>query len=879
MTDPSSIDKIKNSDRAESPESATIGLPAPQSHDNLPVDPVDKTVISKSLVEAADAFARPPTVAELAQVLIGQELDHYILDAIIGGGGMGAVFRGHDKLLDRTVAVKVIPAARRDADTLRRFRIEAQSAAKLDNPNIARVYNFGESENWNYIVFEFVEGTNLRDLVSTQGPLSVDDAVYYIRQVAEALDHASSRNIVHRDIKPSNVLVTPSGIIKVVDMGLARMTALESSHDITASGVTLGTFDYVSPEQAKDPRDADVRSDLYSLGCTFYFILTGRPPFPDGTAVQKLFKHTSEMPDDPRHFRDDLSPELVAILIKLVAKEPTDRYQSAQELIGDLQLLAEIEQLPRSRTWVGNAPLVNRFSRKTGLENAFPWLVSLTAVIVVAVIMFVVQDWNDDYSLPPIVGLNAKDLVTISDPKATGPDSSDNSSTTMPLTNVATSNENKDGNGPSDNRKNSTSSIESQSDLETDSISTGDFPTKLDDESVKKSVATASSVEPTPRSANKTVLFVIPDTSDQTAYDPKFVFNTLERAIEVANLTPTIQEIQLCSSSIESNSVRLERDGIKVTAGVGFQPKILWRARTDDVSETSWLDIQNHDVEFRGVHFLWTVPSTANFTLGKNFFRAQSSGRLRLSDCTITVDSFGPMPTVCVLEIAHTAAEQNADSIELSEPFQLRIENTIVRGQCDFLRMPETVRSEINWKNGLLCISGSMLDLHGTSIRHRSLPTARVYLDRVTAVCGQHFAQIRLSEVRPFKISLLRIATNSAFWCGKDRALVSTQGLADPTEIQKMIDLRGNDNAYDRGIRCAIETVSITGETVSLDFDDLGNSSLAEPGIETSIRWVQPIAKEFNFAEQLPSFFRQRPGEFLPGFIEEKLPAIPTQTD
>jgi serine/threonine protein kinase len=874
MTDPSSIVDTKNPDLIKDPETASVGMPTSSPHENLPVDPVEKTVISKSLIDAADAFVRPPTVAELAQVLIGQELDHYILDAIIGGGGMGAVFRGHDKLLDRTVAVKVIPATRRDPDTLRRFRIEAQSAAKLDNPNIARVYNFGESENWNYIVFEFVEGTNLRDLVSTQGPLSVDDAVYYIRQVAEALDHASSRNIVHRDIKPSNVLVTPSGIIKVVDMGLARMTALESSHDITASGVTLGTFDYVSPEQAKDPRDADVRSDLYSLGCTFYFILTGRPPFPDGTAVQKLFKHTSEMPDDPRHFRDDLSPELVAILFKLIAKKPADRYQSAQELIGDLQLLAEIEQLPRSRTWIGNAPLVTRFSRKTTLEMALPWLAAFACLIVVATILFLIQDWSDDYSLPPIIGLNSKDLVAVSEPNTAESETSNNADQSM---NAESKNENNEALTSPDNAKNPTNLVDSQSDPEIDAISTGDIPSRSDRDSRPQPAVTVSSNESSNRTIDKTTVFVIPDVNDQKAYDAKWVYTTLQDAIDASNANPVIEEIQLCSNRIDTDSIRLDKRGIKVSAGLGFHPQIVWRPNAEVTSDPCWLDIQQNEVEFRGIHFVWTAESTANSTQpGSSFFRSHTSGRLRLSDCTITIESASSTPIVSVIQVANMRDGTDPESADLSEPFQLRMENTIVRGQCDFIRMPETVRSEINWKNGFLCVSGSMLDLHGTAVRHRSLPTTRITLDRVTVVCGQHFAQLRLSEERPFKISLIRTATNSAFWCSKDHALISAQGVVDAPEVQKMIDLRGNENAYDRGIRCAIETVTPAGEITSLDFNDLSMSSLPESGIETNIRWVQPIAKEFQFAEQLPSQFRQRVGEFMPGFVEDKLPTVPS---
>lgn len=285
-----------------------------------------------------------------AEALIGQQLDHFRIESLVGIGGMGAVFRGEDIRLNREVAIKAIPAAGRDPEAMRRFRFEAQSAAKLDHPNIARVYYVGETAEWSYIVFEFVEGINLREWVLRQGPMSVDQSVFLVRQVAQALQHASDRQVVHRDIKPSNIVLTGSGHAKIVDMGLARVTEMDrSTNDLTASGVTLGTFDYISPEQAHDPRDADVRSDIYSLGCTWYFLLTGTPPFPDGTALQKLLMHGTKMPEDPRVHRPELSDSLIAILRKMIAKRPGDRYQQPVDLIDDLQTLAIIENLQWTR--------------------------------------------------------------------------------------------------------------------------------------------------------------------------------------------------------------------------------------------------------------------------------------------------------------------------------------------------------------------------------------------------------------------------------------------------------------------------------------------------------------------------------------------------
>jgi serine/threonine-protein kinase len=238
-----------------------------------------------------------------------------------------------------------------------------------------------------FIVFEFIEGTNIRDLVQQKGPLPVEEAISYMLQVAEALEHASMRNVIHRDIKPSNVLITAAGRAKLVDMGLARLHQVESdAEDLTASGVTLGTFDYISPEQARDPRTADVRSDLYSLGCTFYFMLTGRPPFPEGTVLQKLLSHSTEDPTDPRAFRPDLDDQIVKTLERLLAKQPAQRYQRPSELIGHLLLVAERLNLPaiarNGEVWV--AP---RNSVSARIERSLPWALPLALFLIVAVLI------------------------------------------------------------------------------------------------------------------------------------------------------------------------------------------------------------------------------------------------------------------------------------------------------------------------------------------------------------------------------------------------------------------------------------------------------------------------------------------------------------
>ena len=368
---------------AAADEAARTGSPAQQAPEitalphSAAADPLGNqpTVIS-SRPHPELGPAGPTSAGQLGQQLVGARLAHFELTEFVGGGGMGAVFRATDTMLNRTVAVKVLSRDQgQDEETVKRFRNEAQSAARLDHENIARVYFVGEDDGWYFIVFEFIEGQNLRDLVADQGALSLEQSLNITLQVAAALDHAARREVVHRDIKPSNVLLTASGRAKLVDMGLARLQPMRTGEDdLTASGVTLGTFDYISPEQARDPRTADVRSDIYSLGCTLFFMLTGRPPFARGTVLQKLLSHSAEPPPDPRNLRPDLPEDLLPVLSKMLAKSPADRYGSPGELMGELWLLAERLGLPTvihaQPVWIPAGR-----HRPHGFVRHLPWVV------------------------------------------------------------------------------------------------------------------------------------------------------------------------------------------------------------------------------------------------------------------------------------------------------------------------------------------------------------------------------------------------------------------------------------------------------------------------------------------------------------------------
>jgi len=338
----------------------------------------DATVISGRPAAAG----KSASMAEIGRMLQGRSLGPYRLDQFVGGGGMGAVFRALDTTLDRIVAVKVLSRQQsNDEEMLKRFRNEAQSAARLDHENIGRVHAVGSDDGWHYIVFEFIEGTNLRDVVLKEGPFDVARAIDVTIQVADALEHASQRDVVHRDIKPSNIIITPAGRARVVDMGLARLHHMAGDQDLTVSGMTLGTFDYISPEQARDPRSADVRSDLYSLGCTVFYMLVGRAPFADGTMVQKLLQHQQDRPPMIESLRPDVPRRFGQIVGRLMEKDPRNRYQRPADLVADLVGMADdlgielASPRPAAAVVVEPAP--------SPLPLHLPWLVPLLGLLAV----------------------------------------------------------------------------------------------------------------------------------------------------------------------------------------------------------------------------------------------------------------------------------------------------------------------------------------------------------------------------------------------------------------------------------------------------------------------------------------------------------------
>jgi serine/threonine protein kinase len=285
-------------------------------------------------------------------------LGNYVLMEKIGAGGMGQVFKARHRRMNRLVAVKLLPAAMtRDAAAIARFEREVHAAAKLRHSNIVAADDADQANGVHFLVMELVDGSDLSALVKKNGPFPVDLAVDYIRQAAKGLEFAHAEGVVHRDIKPANLLLDKKGTVKILDMGLARLS-LDGNDapqaDLTSTGTIMGTVDYMAPEQALDTRTADARADIYALGCSLFYLLTGKATYDGYTLMQKLLAHREQPIPSLGSVRADLREQLETVFKKMVAKKLEDRYQTMTEVIsalercGSLQAMTQTFQLPVS---------------------------------------------------------------------------------------------------------------------------------------------------------------------------------------------------------------------------------------------------------------------------------------------------------------------------------------------------------------------------------------------------------------------------------------------------------------------------------------------------------------------------------------------------
>lgn len=732
---------------------------------SLVVTNEDKTIISKR----APTEDTPPQIhigpLESRKSLEGETLEHFQLEAYVGGGGMGAVYRAQDTRLNRRVAVKILSRDQSDSETVRRFRNEAQSAARLDDPHIARVYFVGEDKGWNFIVFEFIEGTNLRELVEERGPLPLEEALDYTLQVCEALAHASQRDVVHRDIKPSNVLVTADGDVKLVDMGLARLHQVESdSDDLTQSGVTLGTFDYISPEQARDPRLADVRSDIYSLGCTLYFMLAGRAPFPDGTALQKLIRHNSDEPPDLRLFRPDLPDEMVAILSRMLAKKPEQRFQSPAEIMQTINRIAQRLHLDLGVSSHSRIPIK---WPQSNTEPA-PWWQRLMPLAIAALVLVVLaltpERWAGQQEAAPSLPPNAGKVTSVPTVAQSQPSEdvevdgsrSDNSTSTVPTI---------DGDVKStvSERTSTTPAVATVPESPAIEKSPIDTMPRIDSPS--------TDMVTTPAAVLKKRVVVGSSTAEGA-----IVVATFAEACQYASQHPDVEEIELAFDGKKPlPSLEIASKRLTIRAAARFKPELVVQPSPDapsDERRVIRLTMPGGEISWEGVRIRFDVPSgrpESEWVL----FQYASESILEFNRCVLSIVNTSPAmirhsPEVAFFEPGPQATTTTETGIERAAP-QLDIRQCVLRGDATVIRLRDDARLRCQILDSFIATNDRVLETGGTISPPGSDDVISLNLERSTIVasnglllCGTQLDRPSRFPIRVDQDSCVLVADSSA---------------------------------------------------------------------------------------------------------------------
>lgn len=770
---------------------------------------------------AGDATAHRP-----ATIKLGTRLGDIELVEHIGGGGMGQVYRGEDKRLGRAVAVKVLARDQSsDHDAVRRFLNEARSAARLNHQNIAQVYSAGESENHPYIVFEYVEGLNLRTMIEEHGPLMLEEALSYTLQIADALAHASERRIVHRDVKPSNVLVAPNGQAKLIDLGLARLsTAGGPDGDLTASGVTLGTFDYISPEQARDPRNADSRSDIYSLGCTLFYMLAGRPPFPEGTVLQKLLQHQGDAPPDICQFRPDLPEEASLVLAKMMAKDPRRRYGDSARLMEALLSLADLTGLrptgPAQAVW-----LPPQESRISIIHRQTPWLAPTMALAcLVLALHFLwanedgVGDLRDfrgpreavasresanngqatrtpDETAPGRVSSGNDRAPSAGggnvDPGTKAPESLNSQSPGAALSLASSSNHssspwlrtNADGGLPR---------LALAASVGPGRLSSGLFPVTPWGAAIPNRLSSSAALSGeselagngSGRGLASIPLVVTPHPRDASQYP------SVEAAL-AANPDAALVELRYDGRSPERPFTLTNRQ-LTIRAAPSFTPIMAFQPTGVDpvLSPRDMIQIDGGELVIEGVAIELDVPRqmpSEYWTL----VRQSSGGRIFLAQCQLRIRNASDTSDTYHKDVAFFRASPREgrgvagpDSTRADRRPNLELQDCAVCGEACFFRASESLPFQITWRNGLLATTEAGFSIGGSSRTPSPGTAMAIDLQDVTAVTERALLHLVLASHRPH-IAPIRVSDSSCLITGDP--LIQADGVEDPGMLVKRL--------------------------------------------------------------------------------------------
>jgi serine/threonine protein kinase len=789
------------------------------------------------------------------RIMPGDYLGHFELLKYVGGGGMGRVYRALDTRLDRIVALKILPPEQAaDAETVQRFQNEAQSAARLDHENIARVHYVGEDRGIQYIAFEFVEGENIRKLVERKGPLRLEEAVSYTLQAVDALAHSNARHIVHRDIKPSNILITQSGQVKLIDMGLARIRRSESMEaDLTASGVTLGTFDYISPEQARDPRNTDIRSDIYSLGCTFYFMLTGQPPFPEGTVLQKLLQHHGDPPPDVRQLRGDLPEEVNRVLQKMMAKDPARRYLDTDELIADLTFLAGQMGLQPIGPG-GKARLPASTMKGSFLHRHLPCLASIAALACTLIALHIF--WR--ISSP---GEKARSVL----PRHFSANESTAGLTESKVNPPFAANV----------EKTAASATRDKHPLENPPQSTGEPLQASEEKSRSKPPQEVWRLYPLANPAVRTgpgrtnpaadpdrrnVLLVVGDLAGG-----ENEFTSLAAACSAARNGDVI-ELRY-NGRREEKPVRMANLRVTIRAGDGYRPIIVFRpTETDPVKYPhSMFDLGSGRLTLSNLTMEFVLPREAAAD-DWTFLGIHGGQTVRVEKCVLTIVNASERMTAFHRDAAFFRVGAAAPSSEVPLPggspgasplAAVELSDSVARGEATFIRVEDLRPVHLAWDNGLLATSEWLLWAASGPQAPKPDETLRIDLRHVTIAARRGLARLPGSRAAPYQFTVQFNCADDIIMTSPGNPLIE-QEVAGPLEnARRQIDWNGDHNFYqDIDVFWTIRGLGSDTSSEVLSFDGWrmywGPSRENQP-FSGPIEWSDPSGAERPPHTQTPA--------------------------
>ncbi|GAB4138074.1 MAG: hypothetical protein Tsb009_05980 [Planctomycetaceae bacterium] len=853
------------------PSDGPVTVVNPERSGNLRPNQLPGNRADSALLNRLFPLNSPQDPDALSESLSDITLGHFRIEERIGSGGMGAVFRAFDERLERVVALKVLaPGQSHDHDAVQRFLNEARAAARLDHDNIARVHYNGEDRGLHYIAFEYVTGTNLREMIRQKGPLEPAEAVNYALQIASALKHTSAAGVVHRDIKPSNIIVTPAGRAKLVDLGLARKDYSESANELTLAGTTLGTFDYISPEQAKDPRHVDVRSDIYSLGCTLYHMLTGQPPYPDGTFFKRLLDHQDKEPPNPAELAPKVSPALAAVVQKMMASDPRDRYATADDLIRDFMLIAGHMGLrginPEGLIWA-----TSQAKKQSFWQQHLGWMVSVAALLLVVLFL-------EGF---PGIGEQSVDGESVSQPqfhqKATNQNGLENGSQLSGLLS-----------GSSD--QNRTSSKSSQTGSNSSENKNKNFNPRplavghlLQEELNNALIAAVGSGNPLNFSSTHHPALVRPDspksvtgstntqgsgtsnsspqlTGPTSTKSPPVVatlrpITVLSKVRSESRSFPTLEGACSWAESsdvivLSFNGTRKGLDGkpvldtpilinkkknITIRAANGFRPRIEfvaqpllsagYQTQMITVSGGSSLDLFNVDLSFQ-VNDSLTLEDNQLWSL----FLLHNSDRVKLEGVKITISNPSGKPaTVAEFRPATGPAKMKTNmmktgmaSRETDERFEFQLRNSFIRGNCEAFHLGMSRPGRIEIQQSALALDQSLLTITGPEIGDMPPKNTaiEVKLEHDTCLLGGELIRMDSGDQPRELLPISVTADNNIFASKGSQPLIYMTGNTESRDFRTVL-LRwsGSNNFYDQfKTLWTIDSSSISAIPEKIDF-------------------------------------------------------------